>query len=1036
MKHSVAEVDAWEAAHFQEDEVRSEVKAAKRRYEDALRHEILRFLRRRAALAGFSGDQSTLRRAPPGSVGSSLRRLVASVGGKGPLSAGAAALSVFTSLIRDPLRIVRRQAPVFVAGAVLVGCVLLGCASLILYLHDRSIEESVRGVRTLSYILAQDVDRSLQSTASSVSEVVERLQSARLRSVDDLDALAVDKDVQAFARKRMAREPLLAGLTIVSVDGKLVAAAHPGGYYDERMSREYLDALRDAPADEVYLSTPLQNLDSVPGAGVSKRVVAADGAFLGVVSGFMKPSVFDGMFERSVLGKKGAIALLRTDGAVVTRVPAVELMAASDITGTAVYTQFIAANRNGVVREKSAIDGLDRILATFKSPNFPVATVVSVAVDDVLYDWRREAAWIAGGAGVFVLAIIIGLFKLADRINRLSDQRERSAVEAGLAVQYERFNNAIHNIAQGLAMFDARGNLIACNQRYGEIYSLPPKLMRPGVSKKQLFAHQGAAKALSAPREEPDGSVIVVGELPDGRVILQRTKKLADNGWVSTHEDITARHRAEEKIEEMATKDALTGLSNRVEFKQRLNQCLAEVQRKVSRFAVIYLDLDHFKTINDAWGHLVGDKLLQQVATRICATVRAEDEVARLGGDEFAIIQRVNRSISDPMRLAERLIAVVSEPFEIDGEVIVVGASVGVSMTPGDSVDSDELMRNAGMALYQSKEKGSGGYAFFEPSMDQQARARRQMEDDLRAALAENQFQLHFQPIVAAADRRVNSFEALLRWNHPVRGAVPPDDFIPTAEEMGLIVPIGEWVVREACKQAAKWPETIKIAVNISAAQFGAPGLVEAISAAIDRAGVSRFAAHRRSDRKRDDQGRRAGDDDTSRFPQARQQDRNGRFRDGVFESELLAPFPVRQDQDRSLVRLGSRRKRRCGGDRSRHHQHGQGAGHDHGCGRRRDGKPVRTARARRMQRNPGLLDRSSDAGRRCPEVSWHRAANARNRGCLDRAGRRRRGGGGSEETRSAWRLRSPHRANGRGLGPAWRQRAGAAAARRQTGLS
>ena len=307
---------------------------------------------------------------------------------------------------------------------------------------------------------------------------------------------------------------------------------------------------------------------------------------------------------------------------------------------------------------------------------------------------------------------------------------------------------------------------------------------------------------------------------------------------MSTHEDITARRRAEEKIEELATKDVLTGLSNRFEFKQRLNQCLAETRRKVGRFAVFYLDLDHFKTINETLGHVVGDTLLQQVAARISDTVRTEDVVARLGGDEFAIIQRVGSAISDPLRLAERLIAAIGEPFEVDGHVIVAGASVGISLAPGDGVDADELMRGADMALYQSKAKGRGAYTFFESSMDEQVRARRRMEDDLRAALAEGQFHLHYQPVVSATDRRVNSFEALLRWDHPVRGPVPPAEFIPAAEEIGLIVPIGEWVAREACKEAAKWPAAVNIAINISAVQFGSPGLVEAISAAIRGAGI------------------------------------------------------------------------------------------------------------------------------------------------------------------------------------------------------
>jgi diguanylate cyclase (GGDEF)-like protein len=288
----------------------------------------------------------------------------------------------------------------------------------------------------------------------------------------------------------------------------------------------------------------------------------------------------------------------------------------------------------------------------------------------------------------------------------------------------------------------------------------------------------------------------------------------------------------------MATKDPLTGLSNRFEFRQRLDQCIAEVRRKVGKFAVFYLDLDQFKAVNDSFGHPFGDKLLQEVAARIAAEVRGGDTIARLGGDEFAIIQRVENTLNDPVQLAQRVIASVSEPYMIDGNTIVIGASIGISVTPNDSLVADELIRGADMALYQSKAQGRGNYNFFRTSMDEQVRARRQMEDDLRAAIAGDQFRLHFQPVVCASERKVKSFEALLRWEHPVKGNIPPGDFISLAEEVGLIVPIGEWVIREACKEAAKWPREIKVAVNVSAVQFKSTGLIQAISGAIKASGI------------------------------------------------------------------------------------------------------------------------------------------------------------------------------------------------------
>ena len=753
---------------------------------------------------------------------------------------------VFSAFPGKLSRLVRRQAVLFIAAGVLIAIVLGGGSSLVGYLHDRQIEESVRSAKSVSYLLSEQIDRSLQAVSFSVSSVVERLQSAKRASVGDLDSLALNDDVQAFARSRVVQEPLLGNIAIIGADGKIVRnsadRSSGSGTSDERMLRDYVQRVARAPPADVYVSTPLQSLESPRGAGVAKRVSSPNGDLLGVVNGAMKATAIDDLFKRFVLGAHGSIALFRTDGAMMTRVPAVDLMLGRDITGGEVYTRYIATGIDGVARKASVIDGVDRMFAVAKAPNFPVAVVVSVAIGDVLADWYRQAWVIAAGACGLVLMIALGAIKLALRVDQLSETRERAAVQAQLAVQYKRFNTAMDNIVQGVAMYDADMRLITCNKRFAEIYGLPDALTRPGATNAEILFHhrgeRGVANVSSDERKEADGSIVITNELSDGRIILQRKKALAGGGWVSTHEDITARRRAEDKVREMATKDPLTGLSNRFEFRQRLDQCLAEARRKTGKFAVFYLDLDRFKAVNDSLGHPVGDKLLQEVTARINAAMRDGDTVARLGGDEFAIIQRVTNTLNDPVRLAERLISSVSAPYAVDGNAIVIGASVGISLAPNDSLDADELIRGADVALYQSKAQGRGNYNFFKASMDEQVRARRQMEDDLRVALAGEQFHLHFQPVVSITDRSVKSFEALLRWRHPTRGNVPPGEFISLAEEIGLIVPIGEWVAREACKEAAKWPSHIKVAVNVSAVQFKSADLIQAISAAIKAAGI------------------------------------------------------------------------------------------------------------------------------------------------------------------------------------------------------
>jgi diguanylate cyclase (GGDEF)-like protein len=288
----------------------------------------------------------------------------------------------------------------------------------------------------------------------------------------------------------------------------------------------------------------------------------------------------------------------------------------------------------------------------------------------------------------------------------------------------------------------------------------------------------------------------------------------------------------------LALHDMLTGLPNRVLLNERLEQALART-KDGEAVATHILDLDHFKDVNDTLGHPVGDKLLRKVAERLRALVRETDTIARMGGDEFAIVQAPLAAAGDAVALGVRVIEAVSEPYDIDGQQVVVGASVGIALSPLDTASPERLMRNADLALYQAKGAGRGTYRVFEPEMDAQMQARRAMENDLRRALAEGQFELHYQPVVNLATNEINGFEALIRWCHPDKGVIPPGSFIPLAEEIGLIVSIGEWVVREACATAARWPHNITIAVNISAAQMRNPGLVQMVMSALSASGLS-----------------------------------------------------------------------------------------------------------------------------------------------------------------------------------------------------
>jgi diguanylate cyclase (GGDEF)-like protein len=318
------------------------------------------------------------------------------------------------------------------------------------------------------------------------------------------------------------------------------------------------------------------------------------------------------------------------------------------------------------------------------------------------------------------------------------------------------------------------------------------------------------------------------------RRVTERTKELIEaNERLKV--EMTQRERSEATVRHLAHHDALTALANRVLFGEWLNEAITRARLTGENLAVLFLDLDGFKNVNDTLGHPVGDKLLKLVADRLRHTARETDKVARFGGDEFAILQFADDLPGGAADLASKVIDALREPYQIDGQQVVVGTSVGVALlrTEGLALDGVELLKAADLALYRAKAEGRGTFCFFEAEMDIAAQARRVIELELRQAVATNAFELHYQPLVDLASNKITGFEALIRWAHAVRGITPPADFIPLAEETGLIVPIGKWVLRRACEDAAKWPQAVRVAVNLSAVQFKHGDLVETVANAL-----------------------------------------------------------------------------------------------------------------------------------------------------------------------------------------------------------
>jgi len=484
------------------------------------------------------------------------------------------------------------------------------------------------------------------------------------------------------------------------------------------------------------------------------------------------------------------------------------------------------------------------VLALFRGLVEPVrgmtATMTALAAGDLAAKTPARSRLREIGA----MAAAVAVFR--DNVASLH-RREAELQQTNL-----RFGAALENMSQGLTMYDADERLAVFNRRFCEITGLPPEQVQAGITYRDIIAlavavghYPGRSVEQAYVERRERIAQIEMGshhdELTGGRAVAVRTEPMANGGWVCTFEDVTERRATEARIMHMAHHDALTGLPNRVLFRDHMELILPRVQRG-DHLAVLCLDLDGFKGVNDTLGHPVGDELLRVVARRLRESTRETDLVARLGGDEFAIIQASANQPTETAALADRLVAALAMPFDLQGVRVEISTSIGAVLADQTVSTADELLRNADIALYRAKAAGRGTWRFFEPGMDQELRQRRKLEVDLRQAIAEEQFEVHYQPLVNAQTTALTGFEALLRWRHPERGTVSPAEFIPLAEETGLMQPLGAWVLGRACLDAAVWPEPVKVAVNLSPVQFGKGDLVQEVEQALTAA---KLAPHR-----------------------------------------------------------------------------------------------------------------------------------------------------------------------------------------------
>ena len=729
-------------------------------------------------------------------------------------------------------------------GVLLIAAIAIGTAAMVDSFRERALANSRRELENTALLLARHFDQQLEDLEFVQKSLVASMQLAPAASRADYERQMSSEDMHLMLKTKISALSYVGGLNLFDFDGKLINSSGPWPMPAVNVAdRAYFKEFKSNPRSAaVFVDSVHSRITGAWTIVLARKVVGPNGEFLGAVGRGIEPAYFEKFFASLALGEDGAITMFHRDGTLLARHPHIEALIGHNFTAGPLFQNVLSKADHGTTRLHSLIDDQDRLASVQSLEHFPIAIAVTATVSTALAGWQEQTRFLIGVAVLFALVIAATLFLIVRQLSRdheLSSQR--------LALEKQRLDVAVNNMTQSLLMYDSSARIVVCNQRYIEMYGLSPDVAKPGCSFHDLIAHRKATGSLKGDVDEfcaatlrkvAEGKVTrSVVESADGRAILVVNQPLADGGWVTTMEDITERRRSDERVAHLAHYDSLTDLPNRALFREQLDRALKTVRRG-EQLAVLYLDIDEFKSINDALGHPVGDELLKAVAGRLRGCVRATDVVARLGGDEFAIIQTGVKQPTDTTDLAARIYQAIRKPYECLGHQLVTDASIGISFAPADATDLDQLLKNADLAMYAAKADGRRTHRFFEPAMGARVKARRALELDLRKAIADGALEIYYQPVVNIQDNEVVGCEALLRWHHPKRGTVSPAEFIPVAEDTGLINQLGEWVLMKACAEAATWPNGIKVAVNVSPLQFRTQPLGLKVAAALLASGL------------------------------------------------------------------------------------------------------------------------------------------------------------------------------------------------------